>query len=45
MKDNEDNQLKESMKGVSEFIPSTSKKKSENITGINLFIDGGRCIN
>ena len=37
MKDNEDNQLKESMKGVSEFIPSTSKKKSENITGINLF--------
>ena len=37
MKDNEDNQLKESMKGVSEFIPSTSRKKNENITGINLF--------
>ena len=37
IKNNEEHELKESMKGVSEFITSTSRKRNEKITGINLF--------
>ena len=37
IKNDEDDQIKESMKGISEFITSTSRKKNENISGINLF--------
>ena len=37
MKNDEDDHIKESMKGISEFVTSTSRKKNENISGINLF--------
>ena len=37
IKDIEEPQLKESLKGVSEFITSTSRKKNSNIPGKNLF--------
>ena len=37
IKNNEETPLRESMKGVSEFITSTSRKKTDNISGINLF--------
>ena len=37
IKNNEEPQISDSMKGISEFITSTSRKKIENIKGTNLF--------